>query len=334
MPFFVRSASMFLACLVFLVFLPSSAGNADNFKLPESGIGIRILEKPIQDKGNRRADNYFVDTLHQGDEVKKRIEVKNYNYDDVVVDLYTTEAKIENSSFVGAERGNQNDLARWIALPVDKIEIEARKAATVEFTIKIPQDAEDGERYAAVWAQPRISTAPDEQGIALTSRVGLRSYVLVGDPVPEGSFDVIQKRFERSPSNTPILVVRVRNTGQRALDISATASLSEGPGGAKAGPFVSDSGLTLPIAGEDDITVYLADGLPNGPWKAHLLLESGTIQNSYEFEGSFDSELKSTSHFPLLLTAAIALFLVMLGLVIFLILKKRAKRDKDQESFG
>ncbi|MEU6432166.1 hypothetical protein ABZ860_40205 [Microbispora sp. NPDC046973] len=50
---------------------------------------------------------------------------------------------------------------------------------------------------------------------------------------------------ERDATGHPVLAAQVRNTGGRALDLSGSLSLSEGPGGLRAGPYPAVLGVTL-----------------------------------------------------------------------------------------
>ncbi|MFF5262200.1 hypothetical protein ACFY4C_24960 [Actinomadura viridis] len=70
----------------------------------------------------------------------------------------------------------------------------------------------------------------------------------------------------------------MRNTGGRALVISGSLSLSDGPGGLRAGPYPADLGVTLLPGGRAPVTVALDQRLPNGPWKARLTLRSGMVE--------------------------------------------------------
>ncbi len=49
----------------------------------------------------------------------------------------------------------------------------------------------------------------------------------------------------RSATGQPSLVVRVVDTGGRAVDLSGTLRLTGGPGGSSAGPFLAQRVVTL-----------------------------------------------------------------------------------------
>src|SRR5206468_3639121 len=108
--------------------------------------------------------------------------------------------------------------------------------ATVLVTIAVPRTASEGERYAVVWAQ----TSGPSTGANVTqiSRLGVRVYLDIGPGgEPASSFEITEVTADRTPDGTPRLTAQVRNTGARALDVTGTLTLSDGPGSASAGPF-------------------------------------------------------------------------------------------------
>lgn len=112
-------------------------------------------------------------------------------------------------------------------------------------TIAVPRDASPGERYGAVWAEAR-ATPVAGQGITEINRVGMRMYLSVGPGGPPAAGFRIQSLVAaRASDGRPLVRAQVHNTGGRALDMSGTLRLLQGPGGLAAGPFPARTGTTL-----------------------------------------------------------------------------------------
>jgi hypothetical protein len=128
---------------------------------------------------------------------------------------------------------------------VPEVPANAHVIATV--SIAIPRNAAPGEHYGVVWAEAR-SRGGD--GITQVNRVGIRLYVSVGSGGdPASNFAIESLTAERAPDGRPVVVAAVHNTGGRALDMSGTLRLTNGPGRLSAGPFPANLGVTLGIGG-------------------------------------------------------------------------------------
>jgi hypothetical protein len=147
-------------------------------------------------------------------------------------------------------------------------------------TIKVPKSASSGERYAVIWAAVS-GPAPAGGGVTLVNRVGVRMYLSIGPGgAAHASFVIGSLTGQRSGSGEPLVVADVRNTGKRTLSIGGMLTLSDGPGGLRAGPFPVK--LAAPVApGMSESAAVALDGsLPRGPWRAEVELNSGFIQRS------------------------------------------------------
>ena len=196
------------------------------------------------------------------------------------VDLYSGAAQLSDGRFVPLERTKDNDLAAWTTVSPDAFDIRSSDEATATVTIDVPRDASAGERYGVVWAQLPAST-PSDGGTSEVNRVGIRIYLSVGTGgEPSSDFDIDSLTAQRSKDGTPVVVARVRNTGGRALDMSGSLRLTNGPAELTAGPFPAKLGTTLGIGQTEPVTVRLNKQLPNGPWDATMTLRSGLTERS------------------------------------------------------
>jgi hypothetical protein len=113
-------------------------------------------------------------------------------------------------------------------------------------------------------------------------------YLSVGDGgEPASDFTIDSLQASRSADDTPVVLARVHNTGGRALDISGSLNLDNGPGGLRAGPFEAKLGTTLGIGQSEPVTVPLDKQVPDGPWDAKITLRSGLIERSAQATISF-----------------------------------------------
>ena len=151
-------------------------------------------------------------------------------------------------------------------------------AATL--TITVPIDAAPGEQYGVIWAEAPESPVADS-GVKQISRVGIRIYLSVGPgAAPAANFTIDALTAKRSPDGQPTVTATVHNTGGRALDMSGTLQLLNGPAGLSAGPFPAALGVTLGIGATAFVTIALDKQLPAGPWDAQITLHSGLLERS------------------------------------------------------
>jgi hypothetical protein len=115
----------------------------------------------------------------------------------------------------------------------------------------------------------------------MVSRVGVRIYLSVGPGgEPRSDFEIENLTPARTADGRPEVLAQVHNTGGRAVDVSGSLVLSDGPGGLHAGPFPVSVGKTIEPGGTAQVSVLLDQRLPDGPWKADLSLSSGLINRS------------------------------------------------------
>ncbi|GGC54342.1 hypothetical protein IEU95_09480 [Hoyosella rhizosphaerae] len=269
------------AALVLPVSAVSAQPTPELDRVENPGLGIRLLEAPEHLKDDPRAQVYVIDRVDAGTSFDRRIEVSNRTGADQAVDVYVGAADINSDgAFTVGDADAANELTGWMELDTNQLTLDDRETAEVTLTIDVPEDAEDGERYAVVWAQI-ASGSPDEGGAIVVNRVGIRTYLAVGDEnalLPD--FAITSVTPQRNDDGVAELVVSFDNTGGRAVDVSGEVELSEGPGGVRAGPFNSDP-VTVAPGGQGASVFTLTAGLPNGPWQAEITLRSGLLERTY-----------------------------------------------------
>lgn len=253
-----------------LATLPASAQPAE----AEAGmLGIRLLEAPVNRADDPRARIYIVDHLAPGATIERRVEVSSTIGAPATVAVYAGAATIEDGVFTGTERGVGNELTEWTSVDTREVVLSQGEAREVNLTIRVPVDAAPGEHYGAIWAETAVNGAA---GLAAATRVGIRMYLSVGPGgEPPSSMQIRSLTAGRDPAGVPQVSAEVINDGGRALDVTGTLTLTEGPGGLAGGPFSTTSPTTLQPGQRGRVVVLLDSDLPAGPWKAHLDLSSG-----------------------------------------------------------
>jgi hypothetical protein len=239
-------------------------------------IGVRLVDVPTAALADPRARICIVDHLAPGTVITRRIAVTNTTAAAVPVSLYGGAATIANGEFVGGAGQAGNELSSWIAVDPGTSAVPPGGVLSATVTISVPAGTSPGERYGVIWAETRA--APTSSGVTEVSRVGIRVYLSVGaGGPPAAELAITSLSAQRLPDGQPVVVARVRNTGGRALDVSGTLQLSSGPGGLSAGPFPATLGVTLAIGDTEPVTIALAKQIPAGPWRATVILHSGSL---------------------------------------------------------
>ncbi|WP_433450938.1 peptidase [Streptomyces sp. CA-142005] len=268
------SLAAFLACSTTAV--PTAVADSSY----DTGfIGFRLLEAPVVRHDDPRALKYIVDHLRPGTVIHRRFEVANKTGSRREVQLYPAAARIADNRFVFAEGRTPNELTRWTSVRPAVLRLKPWEKTEAKVTIKVPDTATPGERYAVVWAE--CGTPPDAaHNIGSIMRVGTRVYLDVSNSREYADFRITKIIALRDKHGSPSIVAYVHNTGKRALDLRGKVRLSDGPGGLDAGAHPLTEGVTLPPGGRGTVRVDgLIKSLPDGPWTAHLHLESGMVQH-------------------------------------------------------
>jgi hypothetical protein len=239
-----------------------------------------LLDAPVNRRDDPRAARYIVDHLAPGTVIQRRVLVANASETPYLVELYPAAAMVEQGRFVFGAGRLANDLASWISVEPAALDMAPGAEVPALVTINVPRTAAAGERYAVVWAS--VASEPERPGyVRQVRRIGVRVYLDVGmGGEPPSMFGFGQLTASRDVYGSPVVEVKVVNTGGRALDLSGTAELTDGPAGSRAGPFKVPNGTTLGPGQFGTVTMWLPRELPDGPWTIAVHLESGTVRNS------------------------------------------------------
>ena len=285
-------------------------------------IGLRLVDVPTAASGDPRAQLYIVDHLAPGTVIERRIELSNSTAETTHIIFYPAAATIADGTFVGASGHTPNDLSSWTSVGPDEAEVAAGARLTATVTVAVPDDAAAGERYGVVWAETRVLPVGGS-GITHVNRVGIRLYVSVGPGGPPAAdFAIDSVDAARTSDGQPLVVASVHNTGGRALDLSGSLQLTDGPGGLRAGPFPAALGTTLAIGATERVTIALDRTLPAGPWDARVTLRSGLVERTAHRTVAFPDASPTRSGAGRLIPA-LGVLVLLIGLAILVALRRR-----------
>jgi hypothetical protein len=307
-------------CLIALpllagIIVSASSALAAPLRHSLGGIGIRLVDVSPNSPSDPLGRSYIVDLLAPGTTIRRRIEISNTTRATVDVAVYPAAADLRDGSFGVASGHSRNELSSWTSVTRHVLSLPPGTRASETVTINVPKLASSGERYAVVWAEVSAATSA-ARGVELVNRVGVRIYLSVGPGgAPRANFAIGSLSAERSATGVPLVLASVYNTGRRTLDLDGTLTLSNGPGGLRAGPFAVTLGTTLAPGNSERATVALDKRVPRGPWRAQLRLTSGFIERSAVATITFPRAAGITnpsrsSHLTLLVSALLALLAV------------------------
>jgi hypothetical protein len=283
----VRASRVLLAPLILAAALLGPAAPSAHAADPpcDPGLGIGLVEFPA---GNRdpRAHTYVIDHVKPGAQFSRRFQVCNGTSKPITVLLYAGAAHVSDGAFqIDAGRAT-NELSTWIAIEPASVTVPAGKRELATATFTVPRDAEAGERYAVLLAE--LPAKPGSASIPVAGRVGVRVYLDVGPGgAPKSDFEVDSLQASRTPDGKAQVTAQVHNTGLRALDITGSLTLRDGPGGQTGGPYPARLGTTLAPGETEPVVVPIDAAINDGPWTAQLTLSSGLFERRVQAGLSF-----------------------------------------------
>ena len=294
--------------------------------------GIRLLQAPVSERKNPRAQTEIIDSLHPGTTIHRLIGVVNVGTAPVGLRIYAAAAVIRRGQFLPANRQYaQNQLTTWVRVNHPVVLLKPGHSRAVRVTIRVPRHAPEGEQYGIIWAQGSNVMHGRMHGhhanITLVNRVGIRIYLAVGPGGgPPTSFTLGALSGTMARSGAKAASVVVHNTGGRALSVSGKLTLTNKSDGLRAGPFTATSTIIAP--GQSfPVAVALPAKLPTGPWQAAVTLTSGVLSHSEHASLTFTATGSGGGGFPAKPVAAVVLILLLLAAAMVLVRRSRRGRQ-------
>jgi hypothetical protein len=272
-----------LAVVALLVLLPTSALHAQQ----GPSLGIRLVDAPVGREDDPRAQNYIVDHLAQGATITRHIELSSTDTNPVQVALYAAAATVADGQFEFGDGHAENDLTDWTSVEPGSVSVPPNGTIQAEVKIAVPTDAPSGEQYGVIWAE-----LPGSGGDAnVVNRVGVRIYLSVGEGAePKSDFTIDALTARKDAEGTPIVETKVTNTGGRAIDLTGTLVLENGPGGLNTKPYDVKIGTTLAPGESAPAQIVLDKSLPDGPWDATVKITAGRLEHEAKASITFPAK--------------------------------------------
>ncbi|MFH0968889.1 MAG: hypothetical protein V1804_00060 [Patescibacteria group bacterium] len=149
------------------------------------------------------------------------IKLYNETKNDLKVSSLTNDFTAKNGeggepSFIPTEQGEEKDLASWIKLPSGSIEVKTLDWQNVAFSIDIPENAEPGGHYAAIFFAPSEEQVGGPGAVGVNYQTGsLVLLTVAGAMNEEGSIkEFITKAKKVFHDTLPVIFeLRIENTG-------------------------------------------------------------------------------------------------------------------------
>jgi hypothetical protein len=302
---------------------------------PETGpaqeFGVRLVDVPVSEADNPRALRYIIDYLPTGTIIHRRILVLNSETRTAHFTVYADAAQISGDQFTGDAGATRSELTGWISVQHPAVTLAPGASELDMITIKVPAGATRGEHYGVIWVQQE-AYAHNSSGFGVNEidRVGIRVYLAVGrGGAPPTAFAIASATGHLSAQGQPSILVRVDNTGGRAVDLTGSVRLSHGPGGTSAGPFTAQKIITLAPGQSGTMSFTLPKSLPDGSWRAQVTLVSGITTITATKTVQFGQPIAAGIHLGLMAWGGIALGgLVLLGVLAAIGVRRYALRHR------
>ncbi len=294
---------------------------------PQTNFGIRLVQAPISERNNPRAQTEIIDNLHPGTVRHWVVGVSNLGTTEVRLRIYAAAAVISRGQFLPANREYaQNLLTTWFRLNHHLVLLKPRQSRDIKVTIAVPRRAPEGEQYAVIWAQGSNIMHGHRANVTLVNRVGIRTYLAVGPGGgPPTSFTLGAMSGTIARNGAKVASVEVHNTGGLALSLTGTLTLTSKSDGLRAGPFNATPTVIAP--GQSfPVTVPLPAKVPTGPWQAAVSLQSGVFSHSEHATLAFTAIGGGGGGFPA--KTVIAVILALLVLAAAAVLVRRSRRGR------
>lgn len=173
--------------------------------------------------------------VEPGDEVHDAVVVTNMTAAPLTLAVYAADAFTTSSGQLDLLPAGEpsSDVGAWVELDEQEVTLDAGEAATVPFTVTVPEDATPGDHSGGI-----VTSFRSTQGgstVALDSRLGSRMHVRVAGSLAP-AVDATDVRVDYHPSWNPFaagsatVTYVLRNTGNTRAAAADSASVA-GPVG-------------------------------------------------------------------------------------------------------
>jgi hypothetical protein len=286
--------------------------------------GIRLVGVPPSQQGAITA------FLHPGMTIRRRLQIENHESRTATFTVYPAAAHLEHGQFLTDAGAARSELTTWVRISKPRVTLRPGKSTRDLITIKVPRIATIGEHYGVIWVQQAGQGRKGKKlRVTEVTRVGMSMFLTVGKGgVPPTKF-VIGTIIGHNSKNRLWLTAVVRDTGQRAVELSGSVGLTDGPGGTTAGPFRELQVVTLAPGQSAPVLFVPPRSLPEGPWLAKIKLVSGFTTETASAPVKFDNKVVAASSTTRAVEIAAAIVgLVLLGCLLAALRLRQSRRPQ------
>ncbi len=163
------------------------------------GLGIYPNASEVDEK-NSLTKSWFIYTLEPGEVKDGKVDIANISDVAVEAKIYPVDAVTTKDGSFAPELEDKEkiDVGSWTTLAKSEVSLEPNEVKTIDFTVRVPENAEVGDHMGAIIVQGK--KPPEEiegSGLRITTRVGVRMYITIpGDIIRELEFTEFTQKTE------------------------------------------------------------------------------------------------------------------------------------------
>jgi hypothetical protein len=171
---------------------------------------------------NSRTESIFIHTLEPGNEVKDGVRVINNSSQKKTLLVYPTDSAVSSGgAFACAQKVDERkSVGGWIALDKTEVTLEPSTNEVVDFSIKVPLNADVGENNGCIVVEEKKADDQADQttgNISLGFRTAMRVAVLIPGELTR-KLEIVGFRAEPNDKGSVNLIPSVKNTGNVSAD--------------------------------------------------------------------------------------------------------------------
>lgn len=169
------------------------------YAISYGGLGIYPNESEWDEK-NSLTKSWFIYTLEPSEVKEAKVNVVNQSDQSVEVKIYPVDAvTTKDGAFAPQSEDREKvDVGAWITMSASELSLKPNETKAVDFTIKVPENAEVGDHMGAIIVQGKEAPAAGEGTVMrVVSRVGARIYLTVaGEMIKELELENFSYKIE------------------------------------------------------------------------------------------------------------------------------------------
>ena len=274
-----------------VVFAIALAFGASAQEQSSGGIGGRPANP---DPNNPRTQSIFIHTLEPGESVDDQVRISNNSSEKQVVELLVVDGIVTSTGDYTCKQNSEEKtgIANTITLKQERVELEPNTNKVVDFTVKMPEDADVGGQNAClVFQAPQNDEEVAGGNIRLRTRQAIRLVATVpGDlrrEVAITNFDVSYDEM------MPEYAVTVKNTGNVSVDADTRVEVKN-----LLGTTVVREGGQYPVLANQELEKVFSSTLEpllGGVYKANVVVTYNSQPGAFGLEQGDETQEKASS---------------------------------------